>query len=255
MTHRVLFSSFLSLLVLLAVVASTGPAASQEEEILWGPWSGDLGDTLKPLHPATVLCVWSQGPVHLGHPDDDHPGYAFSPMDQPHCRMVMGGFPLEVEEATGEVHVLAARFPPRVLERPGVTPMGEAGYAVLASGVSPDAEVTVAPGGEGFDAEALSWPTLRPLVMDRDAGQWRVEASPGQDVLVVVGAQGQQQALLRWADPGWFPVAPNLGQVLAPVALALLVSLFRSGAGGSWIPAGKKKQMGDPEEADGEPDK
>lgn len=229
------------LLLFLALVFAS-PASAQdggdEVEVLWGHWSGGEGDSFLPMHPASMLCVQAAGPVHVVFERGGaHPGYRFEPGEGPHCRLVMGGILLRVEEAPGPVDVLVVRAPPRVLQQPGVTPLPDAGHAVRVQGVTAQGELTIAVGGPGLEVVAFAWPSLESLPVEGEGPERvvQVPASGDADGVVLVTQTSAGQSLLRWSDSGWYPGSPNVGQALVPTALALMVSLFRGGAGGSFV--------------------
>jgi hypothetical protein len=240
---RSFFRLFPFLFILLFMV---GPAfamvepPSEAQAIAWGGWSGGQGDSFSA--PAEGVTVCAASAVELRSLRDDAV-HRFEPgLDAPECL----GFAFEqafaLDGAQEEVFLAVLRSSPRILDRPAVAPLGDEGSAVLVRGVGPSGSVSVPSGHAGL--VALSWPSLVPLDWNEEGTEWQVEALEGEDVLVVVAGEPRPQ-VLRWSQPVWFAAAPNMGQVLVPVVLALMVSLFRGGAGGAFVRPGKPREPED----------
>lgn len=240
---RSLFVLSFSFALFLVPLFSVGGLALDEAEpevepdwILYGVWEGAQGDRFATTHPVASLCVVSEGPVRLvlaGADPQQHPGYLFEPgPDGPHCRTGLGGgFEMVVAEAQGPVRVLVFSVGMRVLDQPGVTPLGDAGSIIVVRGVTSEGVLSMAPGGQGLGVMVFQWGSLEPLQIDEEGREWWVEQVVGSDGVVVLVAEAGQGGMLRWSEPSWHSVAPTIGEALVPVVLALMVALFRGGAG------------------------
>lgn len=238
---------FLSLLLFLAVLWSPGAVAQEEPSVLdWGLHDVGEGDAFLLPAPAGVMACTANGNiVHLRADAADGTTHRHVVGDgEPGCVLLQGRDPLRVEEVEdgGDAQVLLFLAPMGVLDFPAVMQLPRPGAAVLVSGVTSQGEVTLRPGGPEADVIALEWEGLGRLPVDRSGPEWRLDVPAQTSEVFVMAIGGSDEAtLLRWSDPGWFPVSPSLGHALTAAALALFVTLFKSGAGGAFVKPGEKK--------------